>query len=303
MCRVQLIFFLSPEYTMIYSMTGFASVAAELETSSLSLDLRSVNSRYLDLQLRMPDELRTQEPALREAIAAQMSRGKVECRINLATRQSLQEPASLNQDMVKQLAQWSAQVRNMLTEARELSVADVLRWNGVLESPALSAETLQTTLHSLLKQALKDFAAARQREGEKLKTFLLERVTQIESLRVAVAPRVPAAIAAYEAKLRSRLFEALGSEDDERVRQEITLYASKVDVDEELSRLHTHLTEVRRVLDKGGAVGKRLDFLMQELHREANTLGSKSVDAEVSRSAMEMKILIEQMREQVQNIE
>ena len=145
---------------MIYSMTGFASVAAELETSSLSLELRSVNSRYLDLQLRMPDELRTQEPALREAIAAQMSRGKVECRINLATRQSVQEPARLNPDMVKQLALWSAQVRKYLSEARELSVADVLRWNGVLESPALSAETLQTTLHSLLQQALKDFAAA-----------------------------------------------------------------------------------------------------------------------------------------------
>jgi uncharacterized protein (TIGR00255 family) len=288
---------------MIYSMTGFASAAAELETSSLTLELRSVNSRYLDLQLRMPDELRAQEPALREAIAAQMSRGKVECRINLASRQSLQEPARLNPDMVKQLALWSTQVRNVLPEAHELSVADVLRWNGVLESPTLSAETLQTTLRTLLQKALQDFASARQREGEKLKTFLLERVIQIESLRVAVAPRVPAAIAAYEAKLRTRLFEALGSEDDERVRQEITLYASKIDVDEELSRLHTHLTEVQRVLDKGGAVGKRLDFLMQELHREANTLGSKSVDAEVSRSAMEMKILIEQMREQVQNIE
>jgi uncharacterized protein (TIGR00255 family) len=288
---------------MIYSMTGFASVAAELETSSLSLDLRSVNSRYLDLQLRMPDELRTQEPLLREAIAAQMSRGKVECRINLATRQSAQEPARLSQAMVQQLSLWSAQVRETLPDARELSVADVLRWNGVLESPSLSSEALHTTLQALLRQALKDFAAARQREGEKLKTFLLERVTQIEALRIAVAPRIPGAIAAYEAKLRTRLFDALGSEDDERVRQEITLYASKVDVDEELSRLHTHLTEVERVLNKGGAVGKRLDFLMQELHREANTLGSKSVDAEVSRTAMEIKILIEQMREQVQNIE
>lgn len=288
---------------MIYSMTGFASVAAELETSSLTLELRSVNSRYLDLQLRMPDELRSQEPLLREAIAAQMSRGKVECRINLASRQSAQEPARLNPAMVQQLSLWSAQVRTILPDACELAVADVLRWNGVLESPALSSDTLQATLQGLLLQALQDFAAARQREGEKLKVFLLERVTQIEALRVAVAPRVPAAIAAYEAKLRARLYEALGSEDDERVRQEITLYASKIDVDEELSRLHTHLTEVQRVLSKGGAVGKRLDFLMQELHREANTLGSKSVDAEVSRTAMELKILIEQMREQVQNIE
>ncbi|HLP97925.1 MAG TPA: YicC/YloC family endoribonuclease [Sideroxyarcus sp.] len=288
---------------MIYSMTGFAAVAAELENSSLTLELRSVNSRYLDLQLRMPDELRTQEPALREAIAAQLGRGKVECRINLASRPSMQPTAQLNQALVQQLAVWSTQVREQFPAARELSVADVLRWNGVLESAAVSAETLHATLHNLLRQALKDFAAARQREGEKLKAFLLERVTQIEALRAAVAPRVPGAIAAYESKLRARLLEALGSDDDERVRQEITLYASKIDVDEELSRLQTHLTEMRRVLDKGGAVGKRLDFLMQELHREANTLGSKSVDAEVSRSAMEMKILIEQMREQIQNIE
>lgn len=288
---------------MIYSMTGFASVAVELDSSSLSLELRSVNHRYLDLQLRMPEELRAQEPALREAIAAHISRGKVECRINVATRQSVQEPARLNQVMVQQLSVWSSQIRETLPDARELSVSDVLHWSGVLESPALSAETLHSALHTLLQQALKDFAAARQREGEKLKTFLLERVTQIEALRAAVAPRVPAAIATYEAKLRARLLEAMGSEDDERVRQEITLFAAKVDVDEELSRLQTHLTEVQRVLGKGGAVGKRLDFLMQELHREANTLGSKSVDAEVSRSAMEMKILIEQMREQVQNIE
>lgn len=288
---------------MIYSMTGFASVAAELENGSLSLELRSVNSRYLDLQLRMPDEMRTQEPALREAIAAQISRGKVECRINFSARQSAQNPARLNPSLVRQLGLWSAQVREVLPDAGELSVADVLRWNGVLESAATSTEMLHTTLQTLLQQSLKDFAAARQREGEKLKAFLLERVTQIEALRIAVAPRIPDAIAAYEAKLRTRFLEALGSQDDERVRQEITLYASKIDVDEELSRLQTHLAEMRRVLDKGGAVGKRLDFLMQELHREANTLGSKSVDAEVSRTAMEIKILIEQMREQIQNIE
>jgi uncharacterized protein (TIGR00255 family) len=288
---------------MIYSMTGFASVAAELENGSLSLELRSVNSRYLDLQLRMPDEMRTQEPALREAIAAQISRGKVECRINFSARQSAQNPARLNPSLVRQLGLWSAQVREVLPNAGELSVADVLRWNGVLESAATSTEMLHTALQALLQQSLKDFSAARQREGEKLKAFLLERVTQIEALRIAVAPRIPDAIAAYEAKLRTRFLEALGSQDDERVRQEITLYASKIDVDEELSRLQTHLAEMQRVLSKGGAVGKRLDFLMQELHREANTLGSKSVDAEVSRTAMEIKILIEQMREQIQNIE
>ncbi len=288
---------------MTYSMTGFAVATAELESGSLTLELRSVNHRYLDLQLRMPDELRALEPALREAISAQLTRGKVECRIAYAARQSAQNPAQLNSIMLQQLALWSHQVREHLPHATTLSIADILRWNGVLESAALSAEILLPKLQELLKQALHDFAASRQREGERLRSFLLERVAQIEDLRIHVAPRIPSAIAAYEAKLRTRLLEALGSEDDERVRQEITLYASKIDVDEELSRLHTHLDEVKRALAKGGVIGKRLDFLMQELHREANTLGSKSVDSEVSRCAMEMKLLIEQMREQVQNIE
>jgi uncharacterized protein (TIGR00255 family) len=167
----------------------------------------------------------------------------------------------------------------------------------------LTAEKLQEGLMPSLQQALFEFNASREREGEKLKAFLLQRVEQISSLRVEIAPRIPAAIKAYESKLQSRLLEALGNHDDERIRQEVSLFASKVDVDEELSRLHAHLTEMERVLEKGGSVGKRLDFLMQELHREANTLGSKSVDAEVSRVAMEMKILIEQMREQIQNLE
>ena len=288
---------------MINSMTGFAVVTAEFDSGSLTLELRSVNHRYLDLQLRMPDELRSHEPLLRESITGQMTRGKVECRIGFAARQSAQNPAQINQMLLDQLAQWSSQVRKSFPSARELSVADILRWNGVLESSAFSPDDLQNTLLDLLKRALQDFSSARQREGDKLKSFLLERVALIDTLRTDVAPRIPSAIAAYETKLRARLLEALGSEDDERVRQEITLYASKIDVDEELSRLHTHLDEVKRVLSKGGAVGKRLDFLMQELHREANTLGSKSVDNEVSRCAMEIKILIEQMREQVQNIE
>lgn len=288
---------------MIYSMTGFAVTTTELDTGSLTLELRAVNHRYLDLQIRMPDELRNQESMLREAIASQLTRGKVECRIAFTPRQSTQNPARLNQEMVHQLATWSTQIKETFPTAKELTISDVLRWNGVLESAVLSADTLQSTLLQLLKQTLQEFAFARQREGNKLSAFLLERVTQIDALRTAVAPRIPNAIATYEAKLRTKLFEALGSNDDERVRQEITLYASKVDVDEELSRLQTHLDEVRRVLTKGGVVGKRLDFLMQELHREANTLGSKSVDSEVSRCAMDIKILIEQMREQVQNIE
>ena len=287
---------------MILSMTGYATASAELDNGSLTLELRAVNHRYLDIQLRMPDELRSFEGELRAAITTQLQRGKVECRINYAAR-SAPIGAALNHSLLQRLAIWNKEVQSILPYARSLSVADVLRWNGVLESPTTSTEELRATLLHLVQTVLQEFSAARAREGEKLQEFLLARMEKIEALRNNVMPHVPAAIAAYEQKLITRLRDAMQNADDERVRQEITLFASKIDVDEELSRLASHLTEMRRILSSGGAVGKRLDFLMQELNREANTLGSKSVDAEVSRSAMEMKILIEQMREQIQNLE
>ena len=292
---------------MILSMTGYATASAELDSGSLTLELRAVNHRYLDIQLRMPDELRGFESVLREAINAQLQRGKVECRINYAAR-SAQSGAALNRDLLQQLSIWNKEVQAALSDARSLSVADVLRWNGVLETPTISADKLRATLLDLLQISLQEFSASRAREGEKLKDFLLQRLEKIEALRKSVMPHVPAAIAAYEQKLIARMRDAMQNAPiqdawDERMRQEIALFAGKIDVDEELSRLASHLTEMRRILSHGGAVGKRLDFLMQELNREANTLGSKSVDAEVSRSAMEMKILIEQMREQIQNLE
>ena len=299
--------FYSKAHTMILSMTGYATASAELDSGSLTLELRAVNHRYLDIQFRMPDELRGFEGVLREAITAQLQRGKVECRINYAAR-SAQGGAALNHGLLQQLAALNKEVQAALPDARGLSVADVLRWNGVLETPTASSDELRATLLDLLQISLQEFSASRAREGEKLKDFLLQRLEKIEALRNSVMPHVPAAIAAYEQKLITRLRDAMRDAPiqeagDERIRQEIALFASKIDVDEELSRLASHLTEMRRILSLGGAVGKRLDFLMQELNREANTLGSKSVDAEVSRSAMEMKILIEQMREQIQNLE
>ena len=297
---------------MILSMTGYANASAELDSGSLTLELRAVNHRYLDIQLRMPDELRGIESALREAISAQLQRGKVDCRINFAARDA-QSGTALNRELLLQLAAWSREVQNALPEARPLSIADVLRWNGVLETPEASADELRAALLGLLQKVLQEFSASRAREGAKLEDFLLQRVDKIEALRSSVMPHIPAAIVAYEQKLVERLRAAIQSASapdagalgigDERIRQEITLFASKIDVDEELSRLASHLAEMRRILTQGGAVGKRLDFLMQELNREANTLGSKSVDAEVSRTAMEMKIIIEQMREQIQNLE
>jgi len=283
-------------------MTGYASASAEIDSESLTLELRSVNHRYLDIQMRMPDELRGFEGTLREAITAQLQRGKVECRINYAARSS-QNSAALNRGLLQQLAAWNKEIQTALPDARTLSVADVLHWNGILETPTASVDELRATLLDLLQTVLEEFSASRAREGEKLKDFLLQRVEKIETLRMGVMPHVPAAIAAYEQKLITRLREVMQNGDDERIRQEIALFATKIDVDEELSRLASHLTEMRRILSAGGAMGKRLDFLMQELNREANTLGAKSVDAAVSRIAMEMKILIEQMREQIQNLE
>ncbi|HEY0664851.1 MAG TPA: YicC/YloC family endoribonuclease [Gallionella sp.] len=292
---------------MIFSMTGYAAAGAETEHGSLTLELRSVNHRYLDIQLRMPDELRVFEGALRESITAQLQRGKAECRINFTPRGS-RTGAALNHELLLQLAAWNAEVQAAISGAQSLSVAEVLRWSGVLDTNTATADELRATLLDLMQQVLLEFTASRAREGEKLGAFLTQRVERIEALRSAVLPHVPAAIANHEQKIAARLRDALqgaapGDLLDERIRQEVTLFASKIDVDEELSRLATHLTEMRRVLAQGGAVGKRLDFLMQELNREANTLGSKSVDAEVSRSAMEMKVLIEQMREQIQNLE
>lgn len=288
---------------MIYSMTGFATASAELDIGSLALELRAVNHRYLDLQLRAPEGLSALEPVLRETLAAQMTRGKVECRISFVARQSGQSPAQLDHALLRQLAQWNKEIVAVMPDAASLSVSDVLHWGGVLQSTAPEFSIMQTKVLDLLRLAMRDFAAARQREGERLRDFLLQRTAQISAMCAEVAPRIPAAIAGYQEKLGMRLRLAMQNSDEERLRQEIALFASKIDVEEELSRLQIHLTEVTRVLEHGGVVGKRLDFLVQELHREANTLGSKSVDAEVSRIAMEIKLLIEQMREQIQNVE
>src|SRR3989338_4493437 len=249
MRRVSTVFY-SGATTMILSMTGYATASAELDSGSLTLELRAVNHRYLDIQLRMPDELRSLEGQLREAITAQLQRGKVECRINYAAR-SGQSCAALNRELLQQLAAWNREVRAVLPDARSLGVADVLRWNGMLETLAASADELRAALLGLLQDVLQEFSASRAREGEKLKDFLLQRVEKIEALRTGVMPHVPAAIAAYEQKLAARLRDAMqnaAAQDtgtqgisDDRVRQEITLYASKIDVDEELSRLASHL--------------------------------------------------------------
>ncbi len=288
---------------MIYSMTGFASATRELAAAALSVELRAVNHRYLDLQFRLPEELRPLEPGLRELVVARLQRGKVECRIGFTPLPSAPLASGLNNEALQHLRALSENLRAAWPEAPGLTAADILRWPGILGSFAVRLDETHELCRDALQEVLAEFTASRAREGEKLKNMLLERVASMEQRIAAVAPRLPQIIAAYREKLTARLSEAMATGDDERVRQEVVLFVNRIDVDEELSRLVAHIGEVKRILAAGGAVGKRLDFLMQELNREANTLGSKSVDFEVTSISLELKLLIEQMREQVQNIE
>ena len=288
---------------MIQSMTGYAALARETAQGSLLLELKSVNNRFLYLQFRVVEELRSLEPNLRELIAAKIGRGKVDCRISFTPAVVAGKQLSLNAELLARLAELEREVRAAMPEAQPLRAGEVLRWPGMLGDAAIAADALREPCLALMRAAVDELCATRAREGAKLRDMILERVAKMQALVEQVAPLLPLAVAAYQEKLAARLREALAANDEERIRQEISVFGIKVDVAEELNRLAAHLQEVRRVLDAGGAAGKRLDFLMQELNREANTLGSKSVSKEVSEASIELKLLIEQMREQIQNIE
>ncbi|XZG70847.1 YicC/YloC family endoribonuclease [Chitinibacteraceae bacterium HSL-7] len=288
---------------MIFSMTGFAAALEEVPAGTLNLELRAVNHRYLDLTVRAPEELRSFDGLVRERIASRITRGKVEVRLGLNASANSAPALTLNEGLLAQLVSVSRRAAELVPDAGTLRMGELLRWPGVLVQDAADSEVLAAALGRLLDRALDDLAASRASEGAKLKSHLLERITGIEAIVQQLKPRVPEIVAEYETKLKTRLEELLGTADDDRVRQEVVLVAQKVDVDEELSRLVMHCTELRAMLERGGNVGKKLDFMMQELNRESNTLGSKSVSLDTSRASIELKVLIEQMREQIQNIE
>lgn len=300
-------------------MTGYAAITRETTSGTLTIEIKSVNSRFLDLQFRINDELRTVEPALREAIIGRIARGKVECRLSFARKAGSDAALTLNATLLSSLARMQTEVRRQFPEAAALSVSELLRWPGVIEETEIAQETLQADVSALMSAALEAFVESRQREGAALQAMLLSRIDDMEAIVQRITPLVPQAIAQFQQKATERMQEALGlaghggpnsasstiSRDDalERIRQEVTLYGIRIDVAEELSRLAAHLAETRHILKKGGHVGKRLDFMMQELNREANTVGSKAALKELSDASMAMKLLIEQMREQVQNLE
>ncbi|HQR55266.1 MAG TPA: YicC family protein [Burkholderiaceae bacterium] len=297
----------------VASMTGFAVATRPTAIGPVSVELKSVNSRFLDLSVRYPDELRSVEPALREAINARIARGKVECRLGIS-RVAAESAGGLNLAALARLKHLASEVAGELPDIGALRTIDVLSWPGVVDAPVADPDALRAAVLAALGEALEALAASRQREGAALRDILLASCSAIDAVADQLKARVPDLLNAVERKLVERLEQALGrslaetsvlSRDEiaDRIRQEVTLYGLKMDVDEELKRLATHVNEVRRVLQAGGPVGRRLDFLMQELNREANTLGSKAAAIEMTNASVELKILIEQMREQIQNLE
>jgi uncharacterized protein (TIGR00255 family) len=288
---------------MIASMTGFAAATREVPSGQLAVELKSVNHRYLEFQCRIPDELRALEPVLREAVAASLTRGKVDCRLTFTPAAAAASSLAPDSQALEALRAAGRSVLDVFPDARLLSVSEVLHWPGVLASAQVAPDAMREDVAALAAKAVAELSQTRTREGQKLGMVLRDRLESMAALVREAAPLMPAVMKAFQEKLSAKLAEAGASPSDERIQQEVVLYAARIDVDEELSRLAAHVAEFGRVLDKGGACGKRLDFLCQEFNREANTLGSKSVSGEMTRISVQLKVLIEQMREQVQNIE
>src|SRR5574343_432137 len=265
---------------MMCSMTGYAVKILDVARGTLQLELKSVNSRYLDFHFRIADDLRALEMPLRELLSSRLTRGKIECRLSLNAATLRSEQMAINGELLGTLRDLDAQVRAAAPQAAPLSVNEILRWPGMLGDQGIDFAALTPQVLGMAKSALDEFSATRAREGAKLAAMIVERVQAMREIVARVAPRIPEAQALFADKLRQRLTEALGNASDERILQEVAVFATRIDVAEELSRLTTHLDEVERVLKQGGACGKRLDFLMQELNREANTLGSKSAITE-----------------------
>ena len=288
---------------MIRSMTAYARRQKREPFGELTWELRSVNHRYLEAGLRMPEELRAIEPVVRERINKRLGRGKLDCGLRFQAARELGAEVQVNEPLVGQLLKAAEQLMQHLHSSPLPTVMDIMRWPGVLETAEQDFTPVQQAAVALLDEALDDLISAREREGERLAGLIRQRLQAMREQVARARERMPQVIQAVRERLSARLAELGGELDRDRLEQEMALLAQRLDVDEEMDRLNTHLDEVERVLERDEPVGRRLDFLMQELNREANTLGSKSADSETTAISVEMKVLIEQMREQVQNIE
>ncbi len=287
---------------MIHSMTAFARTEQASDHGTLSWEIRSVNHRYLEPHLRLPEAFRDLEAAVRDALRKGLSRGKVECTLRFAEA-TTGRPLQVDSDRARQLVDAAETVAALIRQPAPLNPLEVLAWPGVLVADSADPQALGRAALELFNQALEELKAGRQREGQDLARLINERLDAITEQTATLRTQVPQMLAAQRQKLLDRCAEMRADLDPQRLEQEVVLLAQKSDVAEELDRLTTHVGEVRRVLKAGGAAGRRLDFLMQELNREANTLGSKAIDTRSTQAAVSLKVLIEQMREQVQNIE
>lgn len=288
---------------MLNSMTGFAREAVDSPFGTLTCELRAVNHRYLDVQFRLPEELRPKEIEFRQQIAAAVKRGKVECSLHLRRGLNKNEELTLNQDLVRQISERISEISELLPETHALDPVDVLRWPGVVQEPEIDTEPLLAATSELLAATLGALGEMRSSEGGRISEMLESRCAEILDIAAAVKKRMPEVMDAVRTKQRERIDNLNVDADPARLETELALIAQKLDIEEELDRLVSHVSEIRAVLKKNEPVGRRLDFLMQELNREANTLGSKSADTETTRAAVDLKVLIEQMREQIQNVE
>ncbi len=292
-----------PEQRSPHSMTAFAREVRQDDAGELTWELRSVNHRYLEPVLRLPEELRGLEPAVRERLVARLARGKLDCTLRFAPSAGSGGTMGVDTRLLEQVLAAADVVAKRIGEPATPRLADLLRWPGLLQEPPPDLDLIGAAALGLLDQALTALLSVRAREGERLCALIVERCERLQALVVIVRGRMPEVLQGVRARLVDRLAELQDQLDPNRLEQEMVLLAQRLDVDEELDRLEAHLAEVRKILGQGGPLGRRLDFMMQELNREANTLTSKSGDVEVTRHAVEMKVLIEQMREQIQNLE
>jgi uncharacterized protein (TIGR00255 family) len=288
---------------MTLSMTAFSRQQLDKEWGSLTWEIRSVNHRYLETSVRLPESFRGIENSVREAVRKKLNRGKVECQLRFQSAEVGQTDLQLNKELIEKLVQANTEIQQLTSADSQLSSAEILRWPGVIADQKFDSQAIEAEASALFKIALDELIDSRQREGDALKGFIIQRIHSIREIVLSIREKMPEIIAGQRKNLLDRLADLQAELEPTRLEQEVAILAQKADVDEELDRLDSHLSEVERVVESAGQKGRRLDFLMQELNREANTLSSKSIVVDTTLGAVELKVLIEQMREQIQNIE
>ena len=288
---------------MTLSMTAFSRQQQEQEWGSLTWEIRSVNHRYLETSVRLPESLRALENGVREAVRKRLTRGKVECALRFQSEAKVSSDLHLNTKLIQQLVQANIEIEQITGTSVSLNNMEVLRWPGVIEEQDFDKTSIEKQALSLFSAALDDLVATREREGAELQGFIQQRIDSVREIVVSIRNKMPEILAKQKQNILDRLADLQAELEPSRLEQEVSLLTQKADVEEELDRLDSHLNEVERVLGAKGQKGRRLDFLMQELNREANTLSSKSIVVETTVNAVELKVLIEQMREQIQNVE